>query len=74
MLIYKKQEVYMTAVKQQAFSMLETLSDESVVYILKILEGLQGLEQQRTAKNLQQRVSDIQQGINCAEHELIEDI
>lgn len=64
----------MTAVKQQAFSMLETLSDESVVYILKILEGLQGLEQQRTAKNLQQRVSDIQQGINCAEHELIEDI
>ena len=23
--------------------------------------------------NLQQRVSDIQQGINCAEHKLIED-
>ncbi len=38
----------MTAVKRQAFSMLETLSDESVVYILKILEGLQGLEQQKT--------------------------
>ena len=43
MLIYKKQEVYMTAVKQQAFSMLETLSDESVVYILKILESLQAV-------------------------------
>ncbi len=34
----------MTAVKEQALSMIQSLSDESVVYIIKILEGLKGLE------------------------------
>ena len=34
----------MTAVKEQALSMIQSLSDESVIYIIKILEGLKGLE------------------------------
>ena len=63
----------MTAVKQQAFSMLQLLSDESVSYIIKILEGLQGLERQKAKTGvLEQRLSDIRNGVNCAEHELIE--
>lgn len=67
----------MTAVKEQALSMIQSLSDESVVYIIKILEDLKGLEAKNentiSEKELQKRLSDMRMGINCAEHDLIED-
>ena len=67
----------MTAVKEQALSMIQSLSDESVVYIIKILEGFKGLEAKNentiSEKELQKRLSDMRIGINCAEHDLIED-
>ncbi len=33
----------MTPVKEKAFQMLQTLPDEKVVYLVKIMEGLEGL-------------------------------
>ena len=56
--------------------MIKELSDNSVIYVIKILEGLRGLEIQNndiiSEKELQNRLSDIRMGMNCAEHELIE--
>ncbi len=63
----------MTAVKERATTMIRELSDESVTYVIKILEGLQGLEQTKGNPNpILKRISDIREGINCSEHDIIE--
>lgn len=47
----------MTAIKQQAVAMIQTMPDENVSYVLSILKGINGLA---SFKTRQQQIDDLE--------------